>query len=906
MCRNKYLCYVNNKHYHIEMKTNKFWLLLTTALLCFAACSRGGTEKENVKYTLEVTQSDGTSVTDVTVGKQETSIQLNVASNGSWSVETPIGDDWVSIDTPSGTANGVITINIEENTDFEERTTVVSFKLNEVEDIWFSITQEAAVPNLLEFKSVSPLPNFDINGGTLQIELNCNTEWDYEVIPESEWITQKNRVFNSLTLVIAENQYEPREAMLVFSIDTDESVKDTIHITQKYLPLLEISTDTLRYEVAGGASEIVVNNNMEWNYATDADWITNIVKEESKLSFTVEALPFGERSTTITISSVENPSLSHTCVIEQKGKEKIVADMLDIVFNEDGTAQDISIAKMAVNTIAGPQLMTYYNEEYGRYVAHFNNTMGTSASSSYYQVRYSNRTAFMTKLSNGHTLEVLFKIDESPKGFGEIKPFSSHQAGGTGIILSDKGRGNDITFLPNVSESGNSTWRWNESNVTPEPGKYYHVVGVWDKEAKKAKIYVNGKLCQTTSAPGELHLQPADYQWFGIGVDPGGKTAGSNSFKGDIVIARIYDAPLNNEQAIQLYEQAQPVGETPSESFSLKDIVFSNEAQLGVGYGFSVYGSGFAEGDKIRFISTNDSSVEYVLDVRANEERGLVVIPANFTSGEYRMFALRGNASFPIGVVNITIQDNPTKPHKTQVIAHRGVHSTAVENSLESFIAAQELEGVYGSEFDVYITADGHVVSNHDATYKGDNGETVRIETTNYEDLPLRKGKKLPTLEDYFEQALKNPGCKLIIEIKSHSSEAKNKEAADAVVKAVRDNNMQEHVEFIAFNYNICKRIVELWPEARVAYLTDNKAPSVLKADGIPGLDYEYSRLLTTNRKWIAEAKELGIYINMFTVNNAADMIRCISAGADFITTDNCPMLISILKMDFVVAPEDL
>ena len=890
----------------MRTKTNKFLLLLTTALLCFAACTRGGTERENVKYTLEVTQTDGTAISDVTVGSGEFSFQLNVASNGSWSIETPVEDDWVSIDTPSGTADGVVNIKVEENTEFEERTTIVSFKLNDVDDVWFSITQEAAIPNTLEFKSVSPLPNFDLKGGTLEIELNCNTEWDYVVIPESEWITQKKRVFNSLTLEIAENQYEPREAMVVFSIDTDESVKDTIHITQKHLPLLEISTDTLRYEEAGGAGEIVVTNNLEWNYTTDADWITNIVKEESKLSFTVEALPFDERSTTITISSVENPELNHTCVIEQKGKDRIVADMLDVVFNEDGTAQDISIAKMPINTIAGPQLMTYYNEEYGRYVAHFNNTLGVSASSSYYQVRYSNKAAFRNKLSDGHTLEVMFKIDESPKGFGEIKPFTSHQAGGTGIMLSDKGRGNDITFLPNVSESGNSTWRWVESGVTPDPGKYYHVVGVWDKSSKKAKIYVNGKLRATTSAPGDLRIQPEDYQWFGIGADPGGKTAGSNCFKGDIVIARIYDDPLNDEQAIQLYEQAQPVGETPSESFSLKDIVFLNEAQLGVGYGLAVYGSGFAAGDKIRFISTEDTSIEYVLEANTNEERALVVIPANFTSGEYRMFAIRGNASFPIGVIAITMQDNPTKPHKTQVIAHRGVHSTAVENSLESFIAAQELEGVYGSEFDVYITADGYVVSNHDATYKGDNGETVRIETTNYDDLPLRKGEKLPKLEAYFEQALKNPGCKLIIEIKSHSSEAKNKEAADAVVKAVRDNNMQEHVEFIAFNYNICKRIVELWPEARVAYLTDNKAPSVLKADGIPGLDYEYSRLLTTNRKWIAEAKELGIYINMFTVNNAADMIRCISAGADFITTDNCPMLISILKMDFIVVPEDL
>ena len=118
-----------------------------------------------MKYTLEVTQTDGTAVADVTVGRQATTLQLNVASNGSWSIETPVEDDWVSIDTPSGTADGVVNIKVEENTEFEERTTIVSFKLNDVDDVWFSITQEAAIPNTLEFKSVSPLPNFDLKGG---------------------------------------------------------------------------------------------------------------------------------------------------------------------------------------------------------------------------------------------------------------------------------------------------------------------------------------------------------------------------------------------------------------------------------------------------------------------------------------------------------------------------------------------------------------------------------------------------------------------------------------------------------------------------------------------------------------------------------------------------------------------
>ena len=74
-------------------------------------------------------------------------------------------------------------------------------------------------------------------------------------------------------------------------------------------------------------------------------------------------------------------------------------------------------------------------------------------------------------------------------GTKEYKPFSAHEAGGTGFLICKEGQGGHpacITFLPNVSTTGKSTWRWAQSDVTPEPGRYYHVVGVWDKTAEKA------------------------------------------------------------------------------------------------------------------------------------------------------------------------------------------------------------------------------------------------------------------------------------------------------------------------------------------------------------------------------------------------------------------------------------
>ena len=65
-----------------------------------------------------------------------------------------------------------------------------------------------------------------------------------------------------------------------------------------------------------------------------------------------------------------------------------------------------------------------------------------------------------------------------------------------------------------MSTTGKSTWRWAQSDVTPEPGRYYHVVGVWDKTAEKAYIYVDGQLKGTADAPGELiHAKHGGSRW---------------------------------------------------------------------------------------------------------------------------------------------------------------------------------------------------------------------------------------------------------------------------------------------------------------------------------------------------------------------------------------------------------
>lgn len=233
------------------------------------------------------------------------------------------------------------------------------------------------------------------------------------------------------------------------------------------------------------------------------------------------------------------------------------ADLLDVVFNTDGTATDASgsLTVVANGTTTG---IVSYDATLKRNVADFSANPYASTPKAYYKADYESNTDYQAKLKDGHSIEVVFSMDASKITNYEAKPFASHQSGGTGFLICTKsksltGSQNEITFLPNTTTTGTSTWRWATSGVQPESNVWYDVVGVWNKDEAKAYIYVNGELKNTVSAPGDLKLATAKSVWWGIGCDAN-TTNGGNAFTGKVAVARAFDAPLNADQVKALYK----------------------------------------------------------------------------------------------------------------------------------------------------------------------------------------------------------------------------------------------------------------------------------------------------------------------------------------------------------------
>ena len=725
---------------------------------------------------------------------------------------------------------------------------------------------------------------------TVALQLLTTGEWRIETLPADDWLTltpSSGRGNAEVTLTATANaQAAARQAEVRFYLG--KQAVHTLSVEQAAgEAYLTVSPDSGRLPIGGGDLTLTVATNAgAWSAAmTDPEgspcnWLTQQQAEGSLTLTAAKNSDATKRQALVTLSVAGHPDLTRTVTVTQG---TATADLLDVVFHNDGTAADRSASHRVMQRHSGSGLLTYYNDSYGDYVARFNHDPGSSPAAGYYKVDYAADAAFREALADGHTLEVLVMFDAEANGSSEIKPFSSMQSGGTGFLITTTAQGNCLTFLPHVGGS----YRWAKSNITPVRGRYYHLVGVYDKEAQKARIYVDGELKNEVDATGNLTLAGSGARWFCIGGDAA-SSYGEASWKGDIVLARIYDAPLSDGSVAMLWDKVkdrQPQGGT----IQISDLFFLSTANVQAGSVYKVFGSGFQSGDVVRLESTSDENRTYTCDCTVGSGSISITIPGGFVSGTYRMVLQRGEVLYPLGLVELTLSDNPTSfENLPEVVAHRGYHTTngAAENSMESFRAAIEL-GVYGSEADFYITTDGVVVSNHDPTIKNSAGQTLTIANSTYDqikDIVLSNGEKVATFDDYLDILATSSKTKLVIEIKDQGDATKNERIVDAIVEELQNRQMVGKIDLISFNYTVCQRFAKALPSVTVGYLSGDKAPSTIDP-AIKCIDYSYGTL-RSNPAWIQQAHDLGMKVNVWTVNSTTDMLDFIAQGVDYITTD--------------------
>lgn len=230
----------------------------------------------------------------------------------------------------------------------------------------------------------------------------------------------------------------------------------------------------------------------------------------------------------------------------------------------------------------------------------------------------------------------------------------------------------------------------------------------------------------------------------------------------------------------------------------------------------------------------------------------------------------------------------------TKLIAHRGFRAVAPENTLPAFEEAGKA-GFWGAECDIYRTADGVWVIQHDFVTFRMMDAIKNIEKTDYKDLQRLKTNngnniknydnlKICTLEEYLE-VCKKYDMNAVIELKSKN----NTEHYDEIAALVYKYGVSH--TYISFELENLKAIRKTDRQARILYLVDEITDEVIEdAKRIDdcGIDFNIDKKKNFENKseMIKKCVSAGLPLGAWTVDDTEIMKRLVDLGVEYITTD--------------------
>lgn len=102
-------------------------------------------------------------------------------------------------------------------------------------------------------------------------------------------------------------------------------------------------------------------------------------------------------------------------------------------------------------------------------------------------------------------------------------------------------------------------------------------------------------------------------------------------------------------------------------------------------------------------------------------------------------------------------------------------------------------------------------------------------------------------------------------------------------------------MEYISFSYDALKRVHELDPTAKTAYLSGDKTVNEVKADNIAGIDYSFYSYISDSNL-VHSANNLGLITNVWAISTKEEFKTYLDKGVGYITTDEPELLLQIIE----------
>ena len=226
----------------------------------------------------------------------------------------------------------------------------------------------------------------------------------------------------------------------------------------------------------------------------------------------------------------------------------------------------------------------------------------------------------------------------------------------------------------------------------------------------------------------------------------------------------------------------------------------------------------------------------------------------------------------------------------TLMVAHRGVSGLEKENTLPAFVAAGN-RSYFGIETDVHRTADGKYVVIHDDVTGRVGQDNIVIENSTYDLIgsvklydidgkTTRTDLRVPMLSEYIRVCKKYEKI-AVLELKTIFT----KEQVAEIVDIIKEEDYLDGVIFISFHIQDLIYLRELYPDQPAQFLTGEISERTIgwMKDYRLDLDAHYPSITEENLKML---HDLGLKVNVWTVDDPAVAEKLISWGVDYITTN--------------------
>ncbi|MBG0857249.1 glycerophosphodiester phosphodiesterase [Streptomyces spinoverrucosus] len=211
-------------------------------------------------------------------------------------------------------------------------------------------------------------------------------------------------------------------------------------------------------------------------------------------------------------------------------------------------------------------------------------------------------------------------------------------------------------------------------------------------------------------------------------------------------------------------------------------------------------------------------------------------------------------------------------------IGHRGVMGVEPENTLRSFVAAQEA-GLDAIELDLHLSKDGALVVMHDTdvdrTTDG-SGPIAEKTLAELRTLDAGRGERVPVFEEVLD-AVRAP----------LQAEIKDVRAARALAEVMRERDLSGRVEVSSFHDAAIAEIARLVPGVRTALIASRYGTDIVERAVEAGAATVCLNVRRLTLETVEHAREAGLRIIGWVVNTQEHLRLVRALELDGATTDH-------------------